>query len=253
MSDYRMLALDLDGTLLTEDKTITANTKYWIRQTVEAGVAVIFATGRGFQTASPYWEELGLSFPMVFANGAEIWKGPGRLWKRHFIPAEEIRKLHALAVAHDAWFWGYSTEGLTGLREWSNESFRLDWLKFGIRHDAPDVLQKMREIAAGWGTVEITRSAPNNLEFSAKGITKESGVREVCGLLGIGMDEVIAVGDSMNDVRLLAAAGLGVAMGNADDTVKSFADVVTDSNENEGVANVIRRYLLTPARRAGEC
>jgi HAD superfamily hydrolase (TIGR01484 family) len=243
MLQIRLLALDLDGTLLTDDKKITENTKYWIQQAQEAGITVIFATGRGWQNAVMYWEELGLTGPMVLVNGADLRKSPDEPWIQHVISKEEIRRLHELAVHHDARFWGYSMESFTRDKEWTDEMLEREWLKFGIRHEDPETLQTMWNTVESWGTLEITQSTPVNMEISVKGVTKETGVRRVCQLLGIGMEEVAAAGDSMNDMYLLQAAGLGVAMGNADETVKSIADMTTDTNENEGVAKLIQWLL----------
>jgi hypothetical protein len=95
-----------------------------------------------------------------------------------------------------------------------------------------------------WSTLEITNSHPCNLELNPKGISKASGMRKVCELLGITMSEVVAMGDSMNDLSMIRAAGLGVAMGNAQDGVKAAADLVTATNDEHGVAKVIREYVL---------
>ncbi|MDF2963402.1 MAG: Cof-like hydrolase, partial [Paenibacillus sp.] len=95
-----------------------------------------------------------------------------------------------------------------------------------------------------WGVLEITNSHPLNLELNPKGINKASGIRQVCSLLGIGMSQVIAMGDSLNDESMIREAGLGVAMGNAQDEVKEFADVITATNEEHGVAKIIEQYVL---------
>ena len=242
---YKLLALDLDGTLLTDDKKITRKTKKRIRQAMKSGVHVVFATGRGIQTAKKYWKELGLKGSMVFVNGAEVWRGPGKILKRNFICSEDIKKLHQLAVDMDAWFWGYSVDSLVHREEWTEEMFAKDWLKFGIRCEDPGLLKDLWNKIDSWGTLEVTQSAPVNLEISLKGVTKESGILEVCKELEIDMKEVMAAGDSMNDLSLLRAAGLGVAMGNAIDAIKEVADVVTDTNQNEGVAKAIEKYILT--------
>ncbi|WP_068777072.1 Cof-type HAD-IIB family hydrolase [Paenibacillus sp. FJAT-26967] len=244
MTSYKLVALDLDGTTLTEDKRISDETRYWIKRAMEAGVTVIFSTGRGMQTASMYWDDLRLEVPMVMLNGAEIWKGPGQLWERHYLSRQEIRKLHNLAVDAGAWFWGYSVESLTGAGEWTEEMFERDWLKFGIRHDDLSTIAKLREDAAAFGNLEITRSADINMEVTRQGVSKEYGVRKVCELLGIGMHEVMAIGDHHNDMLMIQAAGWGVAMGNAEEELKRAADAVTDTNEQDGVARAIQRYVF---------
>ncbi|MFX3634385.1 MAG: Cof-type HAD-IIB family hydrolase [Candidatus Pristimantibacillus sp.] len=241
---YKLIALDLDGTLLTEDKRISDESKKWLRYAVDHGVKVIFSTGRGLQNAQSFWGELGLDSPMVLLNGAEIWEGPGRLLKRTFLPRDTVRRLHAIAVQRGQWYWGYSVESLTNEDAWTPEMFERDWMKFGIgSHDA-GMLAPIREELERWGTLEITRSAPINLEISVKGITKESGVREVCEMLGISMSDVIAMGDSDNDVKLLQAAGLGVAMANGEEHVKAIAGAITASNNEDGVALAIRKYVF---------
>lgn len=252
MPKYRLLALDLDGTTLTDDERISNNTRKWIHRATEAGVTVMFATGRGFQTAGPIWEELALQSPMVFANGAEIWKGPGRLWERHFIRREDIRWLYELATEAGARFWGYSVESLTRGSEWSDEMFERDWLKFGIRHDDLSVIGKLRESVNARESLEVTRSAPVNMEISRKGVTKATGVRKICEYLGIGMEQVMAVGDSLNDLRLIEAVGLGVAVSNADEELIRNADAVTHSNEEDGVANAIQRFLFGLGSKASQ-
>lgn len=244
MANYKLLALDLDGTLLTENKEITETAKYYIQEAVKQDVTVIFSTGRGIQTTEHLWKELGLNSPMVLLNGAELWKGPGEVAERHVLPKEEIKRLHQLASDHDAWFWGYSQESLTSKRKWTDDMIERDWMKFGIRHDDLDLMASLRKEVEGWGTLEVTRSAEINMEVSCKGISKESGVRKVCDWLGIDMSEVMAVGDNMNDFKLINAAGCGVAMGNADQELKRIADETTDTNEHHGVAKAISQYLL---------
>ncbi|MDQ0897785.1 MULTISPECIES: Cof-type HAD-IIB family hydrolase [unclassified Paenibacillus] len=244
MSEYKLLALDMDGTLLTDDKQVTEETKKWIWKAVDHGVTVMFATGRGMQTVSSFWQELELDSPMVLLNGAEIWEGPNQLMARTHLPRETVRRLHELALREDAHYWGYSVESLSGQGNWSEELFEMDWMKFGMKHDDLGVVARIREELLSWGELEITSSAPVNVEISVKGITKESGVREVCRLLGIEMAQVLAVGDSENDISMLRSAGLGVAMGNAEEQVKAIADAVTMSNNEDGVAKAVQKFIF---------
>jgi 5-amino-6-(5-phospho-D-ribitylamino)uracil phosphatase len=242
--EYKLLALDLDGTLLTKNNQITEATKKSIQEAVEKGIHVLFATGRGLQTSASYIEELGLKGPMVFANGAEIWKNPKEVWKRTFIDKNDLVRLCQLAAEKNARFWGYNVESLIRSDDWNSDMFHQEWLKFGVSSPNSTYLQEMWKTIEGWGTLEVTQSDPTNLEITVKGITKESAIREVCRLLLIEMEEVMAIGDSMNDYYLISTAGLGVAMGNAIDEIKRAADITTDTNEQEGVAKAINRYLL---------
>ncbi|OZU88290.1 phosphoglycolate phosphatase [Virgibacillus indicus] len=244
MVNYRLLAIDLDETLLTRDKRITDVTKHWISKAAEAGVIVIFATGRGLQKIGEFRDELELDTPMVLVNGAEVWKKPGQLLDRYYISKDDIRELHNLAIKAKASYWGYSVESLTGPGTWTEEMFKRDWMKFGIRHNEHQVMDQLRTQVENSPSIEVTRSSISNMEFSLKGITKESGVRKVCEYLGVEMENVMAIGDNLNDLRLIQSAGLGVAMGNADDQLKQAADVITDTNENDGVAKAIQRFIF---------
>lgn len=244
MTAFKLLALDLDGTLLTDEKTITEQTRLWVRRAADKGVVVIFSTGRGVQTAECYWQELSLQSPMVLLNGADIWECPGRLWKRTLLPHGSVRRMQELALRHGAKFWAYGEGCLTSHLEWNESMLERDWMKFGMRHDDPAVLVRIRATLLEWGMLEVTSSDPLNLEMSAKGVTKESGVREVCRLLGIGMSDVMAIGDSENDRLLLLEAGLGVAMGNAEPGIQAVAGARTDSNNRDGVAKAIQSYIF---------
>lgn len=244
MGGYRLIALDLDGTLLTEEKTITAETKRWIRRATEAGIAVCFATGRAFQSALPYAEELGLSTPMVTVNGSEVWEAPHRLLQRTLLPHEPVLALRELALTYDTWYWAYSVEGVYNKDHWTDRPETTEWMKFGFYTEDEKALAAVRAGVDAIGGLEVTNSHPMNLECNPAGIHKAAGLEGVCRLLGIRMDEVVAVGDSMNDLSMIRAAGLGVAMGNAQELVKHAADFVTDANDEDGVARVIRERVL---------
>ncbi|TXK77561.1 Cof-type HAD-IIB family hydrolase [Paenibacillus sp. N3.4] len=244
MGSYKLIALDMDGTLLNEEKKISAENQEAIRQATQAGKIVMMSTGRGAVSAMPYIKELGLTGPLVVVNGSEVWERPDKLLRRTLLPAETVRSLHALAVEHDSWWWAYSVEGIFN-RE--SETFDIDgqeWLKFGYFSENSEKLTSIRTIVEGWGTLEITNSHPSNIELNPLGINKATGVEAVCKLLGIEMSEVIAMGDSENDIAMIRESGLGVAMGNAQDEVKRIADITTLSNEEHGVAEIIYGYLL---------
>jgi hypothetical protein len=147
-------------------------------------------------------------------------------------------------VETGAAFWGYTTENFITAQDWSDDVLEQDWMKFGMKHENFAVVSDIQHEAENWGTLEIAQTGVNSLEISPKGITKESGVRSICDVLGIEMDEVMAIGDDLNDLQLIQAAGLGVAMGNAAYPIKNAADVLTDSNQQNGVANAIQRHLF---------
>lgn len=245
MGNFKLVALDMDGTFLMEDKTVSAENRKAIKAAADAGVTVMFATGRGIPNILQYVEELDLQSPIVAVNGSEVWSSPGRLHSRTLFNPELIIQMRELALKHDTWYWAYSVNGVFNKDRWTDKVWDEQWLKFGYYYEDEPTLRVIREKMFEWGEMEVTNSHPFNIELNPKGISKASGLREVCRLLGIEMSQVIAMGDSLNDISMIREAGLGVAMGNAQDEVKSIADVVTASNEEHGVARIIEQYILS--------
>lgn len=245
MRQYRLLALDLDGTLLNEHGEVSEMNAIWIKHAIDAGVTVCASTGRGFQGAIPIVERLGLDSPMITVNGGEVWSKPHSLHKRTTLDSDKVIRLHEVALKHpDVWFWAYSTEGLFNKDGWTDEPASKVWLKFGYYSEELSLLEEILKEIGVWDGLEITNSSPNNIEVNPQGVSKASGLMELCRLKGLDMSEIVSVGDSLNDIAAIRASGLGVAMGNAQDEVKMVADVITGTNEEDGVAQVIQQYVL---------
>lgn len=244
MSDYKLLALDMDGTLLNESQEVSEENRKWIRAAQDAGIIVSLSTGRGYDSALPYAEDLGLNSPMVLVNGSEVWASPGTLQKRERMELDDIIQLRDIAIEHGSWYWAYSTTGVYNRENWTESYHKEHWLKFGFYEDKDDVRNSIMSKLIPFSYLAITNSDPRNIEINPAGVSKLSGLLEVCSLLGIQMSQVVAMGDSMNDIAMIQGAGLGVAMGNAQDAVKEAADVTTGTNVENGVAQIIRQYLL---------
>lgn len=239
------MALDLDGTLLNETSEISDTNAEWVKRAVDAGVTVCVSTGRGFKSALPIAETLGLETPMITVNGGEIWTKPHSLHRRTLLDSSKVMKLHALAEQYpDVWYWGYTTEDIYNKERWVGDTIASHWLKFGYyTEDVQSLGEILKEIQT-WEGLELTNSSPFNIEINPTGVSKATALMEVCRMLGYEMSEVVAVGDSLNDIAAIRAVGLGVAMGNAQDEVKLAANVVTGSNQEHGVAQVIQNYVL---------
>ncbi|MDG0790692.1 Cof-type HAD-IIB family hydrolase [Cohnella ginsengisoli] len=245
MVKYKLLALDLDGTLLNDRQEISEENKKWILKASEAGVTVIASTGRGFPTALPIVEQLGLQTPMITVNGGEIWTKPNSIHRRIPMDTEKIMKLHMLAERHPvAWFWAYATDGIYNKEKWVDDTYSRTWLKFGYYDEDASVIAKLWEELLTWEGLELSNSSPFNIEVNPAGVSKAAAIEEVCRMIGCDISEAVAVGDSLNDLAAIRAAGLGVAMGNAQDAVKAEADVVTGTNNEHGVAQAIQNYIL---------
>ncbi|WP_284644214.1 Cof-type HAD-IIB family hydrolase [Paenibacillus silviterrae] len=241
---YKLVALDMDGTVLNEHKQISEQNADAIRQAVDNGVVVMFSTGRGIQNITAYVEQLELQAPIVAVNGGEVWKAPGMLHSRKALQPDVVKSLYEKAVQEDAWYWAYTPDGLMTKDTWRELPWEeQQWLKFGFYSKEEQKLRGIQSWIEAMGELEVTNSHPTNLELNPKGVSKASGLSEVCALLGIQMSEVVAVGDSMNDYAMIRAAGLGVAMGNAQEELKRIASRVTSSNVEHGVAEVLH-YVL---------
>ncbi|MEK3941731.1 Cof-type HAD-IIB family hydrolase [Paenibacillus sp. FSL H3-0310] len=247
IAKYRLLALDMDGTLLNDEQIITPTTVEWIQKAVNAGVHVCLSTGRAFVSALPYAEQLGLETPMITVNGSEVWRAPHEVYRRSLMDPKLVQEMYDLAKADDIWFWAYSLDEVLKQDNWDGDVTGREWLKFGYHTEDDELRHKLLLRLQDMGGLEITNSSPHNLEINPLGVNKAAGIKEVCKLLGIEMSQVVAVGDSLNDLAAIQQAGLGVAMGNAQKTVKQEADVVVATNNQDGIAEVIQKYIFTEA------
>jgi HAD superfamily hydrolase (TIGR01484 family) len=244
MGKFKLLALDMDGTVLNEEQVISEANRLAIAAAIKAGVTVMFSTGRGIHSARPFIDELKLQSPIVTINGGEVWRSPDDLYKRHLMEAKWIQQMHEMAIEFDSWFWAYAVEGVYNRDNWPGEINHIEWMKFGFYTENLEKLAAIRMELESGGVFEISNSHPFNLEMNPLGISKASGLIDICGLMGIEMSEVIAMGDSLNDLMMIRAAGLGVAMGNAQDELKQAANIITASNVEDGVAQIIEQYIL---------
>lgn len=244
MNTYRLVALDMDGTLLNDEKEVSQENKKWIQRLDEQDIPVVLATGRGYQRVAHIQKELDINHPMVLVNGAESWKTRTDLLDRTFIPNANIRGLRKIAYENDAPYWGYTPDGMFKQRDFTDEMLQSKWLKFGIKHQDIAVVNQIRELIMQSMEIECTSSNPHNIECAPAGISKETGLKQICAFLGIPMEEVVAVGDNLNDMEMIEAARMGVAMGNAPDMLKETADMTTYTNEQDGVAKVIEALFF---------
>ncbi|MFY2248518.1 Cof-type HAD-IIB family hydrolase [Priestia megaterium] len=241
--EFKLIALDMDGTLLNNQQEVSEENRAAIAKAQEQGVHVVLSTGRSLLTCREYAQSLQLSSYLITVNGSEIWDESGQLVERKLIDASHIEKMWNLTQEHKLNFWAVTTDKVWR-GEFPEDIASQEWLKFG--YDIPDdaLREEMLKQIAGISDFEISNSSLTNLEINALGINKAKGVMTVCERLGISMDEVIAMGDSLNDMAMIEAAGCGIAMGNAQEAVKEAADWVTDTNVNNGVAKAISHWVL---------
>lgn len=268
---YKMIVLDLDDTLLTDDHTISPKTKEALMQAQEAGTKVVLASGRPTYAMYAIAEELRLaeygSFILAF-NGAKIINcQTNEEYFSSTLPVHTLHKLYELSRRENVWIHTYvgddiiteemneftAIEGdITGMKIIEVDSFVEAVQQPAVKAlmvEQPEKLivveKKLQEELKG--ELTVMRSKPYFLEFTESGVTKGTSLHQLIQTLGITREEVIAVGDSYNDLSMIEFAGLGVAMGNAPDDIKEVADYVTDTNMNDGVAKVVHEFILKTA------
>src|SRR5699024_1873918 len=205
---------------------------------------VMLSTGRWLEFCYPYAESLKLDSYLVTVNGGEIWSASKELIERHVHAPDLVEKMWEIGFDKGVHMWCVATEKTFHSGEHPDDFYAHEWLKIGFSSENMDILQEIRNELATYNQLEITNSLPTNIEVNPLGVNKANGLKRVCRELGITMDQVMAVGDSMNDKKMIMQAGLGIAMGNAQDQIKEVADAVTDTNNNHGVAKAIERFIL---------
>lgn len=242
--EIKLIALDMDGTLLNDRNEVSKANREAIAEAQDAGIHVVCTTGRSLITSQDYVVSLGLSSFHITVNGSEIWNEKGELVQRKIVPTEHIQWMFDLAQKHQAKYWATAADHIWR-REMPNDIENHTWLKFGYEIDEDDKRENvLQELKLRGHLFEISNSSPINIEVNTRGVNKANGIRTVCDLLGFSMGEVMAVGDSLNDVPMIQEAGLGVAMGNAQVIVKDAADWITATNNEDGVAYAIRKWVL---------
>lgn len=244
MTQYKCIALDMDGTTFNNQKIISDENVKWIRRASASGFHVVFSTGRPIRGVTPHMEQLGLSMPIVVNNGSEVWRSPAELYARKTMDGSDIEQVYQLAKPCNVRLWAHTVEGTYRNELFPQQFDSINWLQVGLYTEEEELRHKLRTELTGWNRFEISNSHAYNLELNALGISKASGLRTVCELLGIQMSEIVAAGDSLNDIAMISEAGIGVAMGNAQEEVKRFADWIAPSNQEDGVACIIRRFFF---------
>lgn len=273
--NIKMIGLDLDGTLLTSEKVLTENTKRVLGEAISQGVEVLPATGRPL---SGIPQEV-LGFPGVryalTANGARVIDmQENRVIYENLVPYETAEKLLDIMGKYDTILEvyydgvGFSSESmLNRIDEFFKSPAMAHYVKT-TRRPVPDVRKMFTEgkrssdkvqaiflhdedkkkawteIVETVPDIEITGALENNIEVNAAGVSKGKTLVNLGKLLRIEREEIMACGDGANDTDMIIEAGLGVAMENAVPCVKEAADVITASNDDEGVAKAIERYVL---------
>jgi Cof subfamily protein (haloacid dehalogenase superfamily) len=257
----RLVASDLDGTLLRSDDSVSERTRAAIARTVAAGIKFVLASARSADWLAPEVTRLGLGEIAICNNGALVYdiEGERALVHRPLEPETARELVGSLRQAAPGVAFGCDRpSGFTAepayqpLHRPPDSIPRADLpvllaepiTKLVLQH--PDLPQaELHRLASelGAGQIEACYSGAGLVEIASAGVTKGSALAELCAELGIDSSETIAFGDMINDIPMLEWAGRGIAVANAHAEVLAVADEVTASNDEDGVALVLEQLL----------
>ncbi|MDY4510399.1 Cof-type HAD-IIB family hydrolase [Streptococcus hyovaginalis] len=270
---------DIDGTLLNDSKRVEKATVLAIKNLKEQGILVGVATGRGPGFVQPFMDNLGLDFAVTY-NGQYIFTRDKVLYQNQ-LPKSLIYRVIRYAGDKKREISLGTASGLvgSGLIEMGTSNFgqlvsrlvpsrltklvensfkkiirrikpqNMDYLKTIMREPVFQIVlvategesQKLRE---KFPQITITRSSPYSIDLISQGQSKLKGIQTVGGQFDFELNEVMAFGDSENDMEMLTGVGVGIAMGNGQDTLKSVADYTTDSNNRDGISKALAHHGL---------
>lgn len=269
----KMIAIDLDGTLLRSDCSISEKTRCVVEEAGKSGIMIVPTTGRSYRNARYVLKDFREIGYFINANGSVISNGrTGEMLYLHAMDGETVKRIYELCEKYDTYVEVYvdqdaymDKKGVSVIRKCGltddycdqllstnilTQDYRKllwqDGIKVGKIHILVASMEQkeklMKEIAAIPGANPIS-VIPNNIEIVNGNWSKWNALEKLADITGVRREEIMAIGDSNNDYEMLSHAGLPVAMGNACQRVKEVSSFVTDSNDNDGVAKAIEAIL----------
>jgi len=273
---YKLVCIDVDGTLLNNKHKVTKRTKEIILRAHQLGVHIVISTGRMYTDAEYYSNLIGVKSPVIASNGAFIKEKDNDKVIFKDVLGDSL-SLELLEIFHKhqirpyfctphKFYYGnimfklfYLATKIIGTRSNTLDiEYVFSWdkwqkvlckekdniVKGEIIYKDATLIYKLRNELKKLTQLEIVDSSKYNIEITRKGVSKGKAVAMLAAFYGLKREEIMAIGDSENDLSMIEYAGQGIAMGNAADSVKQKADYITDSNDNEGVANAINKFIL---------
>lgn len=266
--EKHLIVLDLDGTLLTDEKKISHMTKQTLQKAREAGHEVMIATGRPYRASAPYYKELNLHTPIVNFNGAYVHHPLHQNWQAIHSPIDMavvhdvVDSVHKYAYDNliaeilDDVYLQRNDEALMGIFNMGNPLIFEGNLKQTLKENPTSLLIQAQEDNVGIIRQHLSEvhaeliehrrwGAPFHIvEVVRKGLSKAVGIDIIAKEMNIPRERIIAFGDEDNDLEMIDYAGVGVAMGNGIAELKSIANEVTLSNMEDGIGKFLQERLL---------
>ncbi len=269
----RVIALDLDGTLLTPTKTLLPSSLQALARAREAGFTPIIVTGRHHVAIHPFYQALALDTPAICCNGTYLYDYQAKkvieadpltvAQALQLIDMLNEHQVHALMYVDDAMVYETPTGHVLRTLNWAQS---LPPEQRPVFTQVDSLAQTAREVNAVWKFaltdedsaklnafalaveqqlgLECERSWHDQIDIARQGNSKGKRLAQWVASQGLSMQDVVAFGDNFNDISMLQAAGMGVAMGNAADEVKAHANVVIGDNTTDTIAEFIYTHLL---------
>jgi Cof subfamily protein (haloacid dehalogenase superfamily) len=283
---FKLIALDVDGTLINSDHILTSRTLRAIKNVKDTGIKITIATGRHYLSAIRMARKIQINAPLICSDGAIIKDIYSNNTNYHLLPKKTAIDIMRMAMDYDNFkIQVFTKDG----KIYAGQSYRATYFKHFLKeplkhslrgyfnlmrdfmfipvkntgsiqgtiaaidkspakvvvygNERPDDLKDfINKLAAKYGDkISITSAIENCIDILNGGISKAKGLSMLSEKLGIKREEIITVGDNINDMEMLEYAGLGVAMGNAPERVKNMADYVTDTNDNDGLAKFLEK------------
>lgn len=260
---YKLIAVDMDGTLLTNAKSIPTKTLEKINEIIKKGYIFCISTGRPYAGVKKYCEMINGDIPLILYNGALVkFSRSNNVLLSSVLTNNQSKKIINLINKYDGTYIFWSNEKLyvNKINDYSLNYFKIsnvdaiiieneDMIPHGeitkiIWFDENmNLVNYQKTVLKEFSDVNFFTSQPTFLEFVSKDISKAKALEVLGEYFKISKDEIIAIGDGCNDIAMLKYVGLGVAMGNSEQLVKDNAKYITLSNEEEGVLKVINEFI----------
>ncbi len=268
----KLLATDMDGTILDENNEIPEDARQLIEDLYQRGVLTCFVTGRMWKSPAWYAKRFSFQMPLISCNGGVVHDARGRIIKYHPLPADLLEELIDFCREEEAFFQCYNLDALylsgislRTLRRYAEgpgdfsrlqapviiDENPLDRLvkgddpavKFVIMDEDTEKLQEIRHKIEKRTGIHVAKSHYNNLEITARGATKGEALRELADSLGIAKKDVVVIGDNENDIPMFAHAGLSIGVEGGSALVPEQADVLAQSPLEGGWTRAIRTHV----------
>jgi Cof subfamily protein (haloacid dehalogenase superfamily) len=275
--DYKMVCIDMDGTLLGKGKKVSEESKKAIKEIHDKGVEVVVTTGRIYNNAEYYSNLLGVESPVIAANGAIVReKYTNKVIYENPIQTKECIKLVDMLYKMKMYFHFYTLDSiycsnnLTQLatklymtKQVGDDSLKINyyvinniekWKSFFRENNGkitkciafslnPEKISKLKNSLNEFDDIVYFGAGRRSVEINNKGVSKGNAVKVLADYYGFKREEIICIGDNENDLSMIEYAGVGIAMGNAIEPVKKIAEYITDTNLENGVAKAINKFF----------